>query len=187
MPSSTDDGGRANTGDREAAALPRETPARATLPHEARGYETRDANTHGVLGFLAVLFLVINLVLFGSWLLFRHFSVAERPPAPASPFATERQVPPAPDLQVNGREDFQKIYAEQQQELETYSWEDRKAGIVRIPIQRAMDLLLEKGLPVLPSGTAGQSTAGNVAPKKRVGGSSTASAAFDKAPGGGDQ
>ena len=61
-------------------------------------------------------------------------------------------------------EDLQKMYAKQQQELETYAWEDRKAGIVRIPIERAMDLLLEKGLPVVPSGAEGQSTAGNSPP-----------------------
>ena len=61
-----------------------------------------------------------------------------------------------------GREDLQKIYAKQQQELESYAWEDRKAGVVRIPIERAMDLLLEKGLPVMPSGAEGRSTAGNL-------------------------
>ena len=187
MPSSMDDAGRANTGDRDAAGLPRETPARAAPPHQTRGYETRDANTRGVLGFLAVLFLVLNLVLFGTWRLFRHFSVTEQPPAPASPFASERQVPPAPDLEVNGREDFQKIYAEQQQELESYAWVDRKAGVVRIPIERAMDLLLEKGLPVMPSGAEGRSTAGNLERKSRRSEANAPSAALHEASSGGDQ
>jgi len=182
MPSSTDDAGRAGAGDRDAATPPQGTPARATP-----GYETRDANTRGVLAFLVVLFVVINLVLFGTWQLFRHFSVAELPPAPASSFAVERQVPPEPDLQVNGREDFQKMYAQQQQELEGYAWEDRKAGVVRIPIERAMDLLLEKGLPVMPSGAEGQSTAGNVAPKNRTSGSNAASTAFHEGSSGDNQ
>jgi hypothetical protein len=53
---------------------------------------------------------------------------------------------------VNSREDLLETQARQRQELETYSWEDRNAGIVRIPIDRAIDLLLQKGLPVIPSG-----------------------------------
>ena len=178
MPSSTDDKDRASGAGRDAAALPHDAPAREKPSGEALGYETRDANTRGVLGFLVFLFVVLNLVLFGTWRLFRYYSVAERSPAPASFFADEPQVPPAPELEVNGREDFQKMYAEQQRELETYAWEDRQAGVVRVPIERAMDLLLEKGLPVMPSGTQGQSTAGNLAPNRRANGSSASSAAY---------
>ncbi len=175
MPSSRDDQGNPSTAGRQAAAA-----SGATPPRETPGYETRDANTRGVLGFLVVLFVVINLVLFGSWRLFDYFAVADPSPAPASSFAGERQIPPPPDLQVNGREDFQKMYAKEQQELETYAWEDRKAGVVRIPIERAMDLLLEKGLPVVPSGAEGQSTAGNSPPTNRTSGVDAPSAALEE-------
>ena len=58
---------------------------------------------------------------------------------------------------MNPREDLQRILAKQQQKLETYGWEDRQAGTVRIPIERAMDLLLQKGLPVANPATPGQS------------------------------
>jgi hypothetical protein len=119
----------------------------------APGYETRDANPNAVLGFLAFLFLVLALILFGTWRLFRLYNVAEQQPAQASSFAGVRQIPSGPELEVNGREDFLNTYAKQQQELETYSWEDRKAGTVRIPIEQAMSLLLQKGLPVVPPGT----------------------------------
>jgi hypothetical protein len=115
----------------------------------ALGYETRDANTSAILGFLGFLFFVLALILAASWLLFRYYTVVERQPAPASSFAGLRQLPPPPDLEVNGREDFLNAYAKQQQELEAYAWEDRQKGIVRIPIERAMDLLAQKGLPVV--------------------------------------
>jgi hypothetical protein len=140
-----------------------------------------------VLGFLVVLFVVLNLVLFGTWRLFRHYSVADRPPAPASYFADERQIPAAPDLEINGREDFLNTYAKQQQELETYAWQDRKAGIVRIPIERAMDLLLEKGLPVVPTGTEGQSTAGKLRPKGRRSAANEPNAVLHEGSSGDDQ
>jgi hypothetical protein len=182
MPSSTDDAGRAGAGDRDAAPPAEETPTLTTPASEAPGYETRDANTRGVLGFLAVLFVVVNLVLFVTWRLFRYYEVAERSPVPASSFADQRQLPPAPDLAVNGPEDFQKMYAEQQQKLDSYAWEDRQAGVVRVPIERAMDLLLEKGLPVMPSAAQGQSAAGTFAPKSRASGSSASSAVYRDSP-----
>jgi hypothetical protein len=155
-----------NMDDREARG--HESPPHETPLHETRGYETRDANTRAVLGFLAVLFVVLNLVLFGSWRLFRYYTVADRPPEPASSFADERQIPPAPDLAVNGREDLLNSYAKQQQDLEIYAWEDRKAGVVRIPIERAMDLLLKKGLPVAPSGSEKESAPENSAQGAQV-------------------
>jgi hypothetical protein len=113
------------------------------------GYETRDVNTGAVLGFLIFLSLVIGLVTLGNRLLFRFYSASEQQPAPASSFFNVRQVPAEPDLQVDPRSDLLKAYAKQQQALETYAWEDRRNGTVRIPIERAMDLLLTKGTPVI--------------------------------------
>jgi hypothetical protein len=138
MPSSMDDARATGLRGRDAAAD----------PHNMPGYETRDANTQSVLGFLVVLFVALGLTLLGTWQLFRFYAVTDQQPAPASSFADERQIPPEPELAVNGRDDLLKMYAKQRQELDTYAWEDRKAGTVRVPIDRAMDLLLQKGLPV---------------------------------------
>jgi hypothetical protein len=115
---------------------------------EARGYELRDANTGAVLGFLAFLAVVLAATLLGTWLVFRFFDYASREPNPGSAFGSVRQVPAGPLLQVNPRQDLLKTYAEEQALLEKYSWEDRKNGTVRLPIDRAMDLLLKKGVPV---------------------------------------
>jgi len=136
------------------------------------GYETRDVNTRAVLVFLVVLFLVLVVAFFVTWLVFRYYSVAEQPPVPASPFADVRELPSGPELEVHARQNLLNAYAKQRQELENYAWEDRSAGIVRIPIERAMDLLLQKGLPVLPAGAGNEAASGSSAPKsgKSVGG-----------------
>ena len=34
----------------------------------------------------------------------------------------------------------------EEQQLQTYGWVNRSGGIVRIPVDRAMDLVLERGL-----------------------------------------
>ena len=114
----------------------------------SRGYETHDANVRGVFNFLVFLGtgLVVSALI--CWGLFRYFSRHETGPAPASPFAETRQMSLGPQLQVNPREDWLKYREQQEQSLETFGWENRGAGTVRVPIERAMELLVQKGLPV---------------------------------------
>ena len=136
-------------------------------PVASPGYETRDANVRGVFGFLVVLSLVLVFTALLCWALFRHFSAGQAHRAPASPFSETRQLPTGPQLQVNPRQDLLRFRAEQEQSLESYAWESREDGTVRVPIERAMQMLLQKGLPVAvsasPNGTS--SDAEKTAPK----------------------
>jgi hypothetical protein len=117
----------------------------ATTP----GYETSDANAGGVFKFLVVLGIVLVVACLVSWGLFRYFSAHSVDQAASdSPFADTRQLPLGPQLQVNPRQDWLKFRAEQEQNLETYAWENRTAGTVRVPIEEAMELLVKKGVPV---------------------------------------
>jgi hypothetical protein len=54
---------------------------------------------------------------------------------------------PGPHLIVQPGSDFPTLQSAQEHELNSYGWVDRKAGKVRIPIDRAMQLLIERGLP----------------------------------------
>ena len=122
---------------------PHSTPA--TTP----GYETRDADAGGVFKFLVALGIVLVVAALTCWGLFRYFSThAVNQAASDSPFADTRQLPLGPQLQVNPREDWLKFREEQEKSLETYAWENRSAGTVRVPIEEAMELLVKKGLPV---------------------------------------
>jgi hypothetical protein len=119
--------------------------ASATTP----GYETRDANTSGVFKFLVALGIVLAVASLVCWGLFRFYSAhAISQAASDSPFADTRQLPLGPQLQVNPREDWLKFREEQEKSLETYGWKNRAAGTVRVPIEKAMELLVKKGLPV---------------------------------------
>jgi hypothetical protein len=62
---------------------------------------------------------------------------------PASPLA-ERRAPPAPRLQADPARDMRALRAWENEVLDGYAWVDRDAGRVRIPIDRAMDLLAER-------------------------------------------
>lgn len=59
---------------------------------------------------------------------------------------------PAPNLQINPHEDLLAFRLRENKELTSYGWMDRSNGIVRIPIERAMDLIVERGLPVRSPG-----------------------------------
>lgn len=122
-------------------------------PHQkvagSPGYETRDANTTGVIGFLVVLGAVIVAACAICYGLFHYYSkYALNQPATESPFAEVRQLPLGPQLQVNPREDWLKFREEQQKSLEMLAWENQSAGTVHVPIEEAMDLLVKKGVPV---------------------------------------
>ena len=128
----------------------------AKITNSGVAHERRDVNTRGIVIFgvtLLVCTIVIYLILWG---LLRHFEVRmERLEAKAPLLAHERQqVPPEPRLQgAPGHEnspaiDIEKLHAQETQMLISYGWVDSKTGVVRIPIEDAKKLLLQKGLPV---------------------------------------
>ena len=55
---------------------------------------------------------------------------------------------PQPNLLVNEPLNLRAFREKEHETLTTYGWADRSAGAVRIPIDRAKDLLIERGLPV---------------------------------------
>ena len=128
-------------------------------PPPSPGYETRDANVRGVFGFLVVLGIVLVFTALLCWGMFKYFSSSQASRTPVSPFAETRQLPTGPQLQVNPRQDLLRFRAQQEHALESYSWESREDGTVRVPIERAMEMLLKQGLPVAPSASSAGTSA----------------------------
>ena len=64
------------------------------------------------------------------------------------PMMTQRpQQPPEPRLQTTPVPNRKLIADQENMQLGTYGWIDSKKGIVRIPVDQAMKLLAERGLP----------------------------------------
>jgi len=125
-----------------------ETGHHRTGPSPVHAHEKSDAGVHsaGILGGAFVILLVFGLVT--GYLAFRFFNSPETVGPPASPLSPARVIPNGPRLQVNAHEDLLDYLQHQQQTLETYGWVDQKAGVVRVPIEQAMDMVLKNGLPV---------------------------------------
>jgi hypothetical protein len=58
---------------------------------------------------------------------------------------------PPPNLQLNSHEDLAALRRHEEAELNSYGWVDPSNRVVRIPIQRAMELIARSGLPARAS------------------------------------
>lgn len=114
-------------------------------------YEKRDVRPRTIAALvlgLAALTVGTALLMWGSFVFFQKR--AERAAEPPSPLREGPVLPPPPRLQVAPEVDLQAVRRREEERLQSYGWINREAGVVRIPIERAMELLLQRGVPVRP-------------------------------------
>ena len=114
------------------------------------GFERQDVNAWALTKFAIALVLLCVGAMALLLGVFHYLITAEGPPPPR---ATEHAVsdaakqPPAPQLDQTPILDLQRERAAEDRILNSYSWVDKQNGTVRIPIDKAIDLLAQKGLP----------------------------------------
>ncbi len=114
------------------------------------GHEERDVDARPVALAALVLAIVIGASVVSMDLLFRLLASRQaQQSAPQSPLAGQYGLkePPAPRLQTAPLKDLQDLRARDAAALQSYAWVARDAGVVRIPIARAIEILAERGLP----------------------------------------
>jgi hypothetical protein len=145
------------------------------------GFERRDIGVSGVVYFLAGLAMFGVITHFVVTGLYRYLeNQTEAQQTPVSPLVTNaakdtRHLPPeyngdydkylqknfpSPQLEIDERNQLDKIRLQESQTLSTYDWINQNAGTVRIPIERAMDLIAQRGLPVRAQAAAGEAPVG---------------------------
>ena len=148
-------------------------------------YEHQDLRATGIFYFLLGLAVATILAMFALGGVYNFLDRREKALQPrVNPLVTNvpsdtrhiaRGYPqgafPDPKLEENERGQLSGFRLQQEETLYSYGWVDEKAGTVRIPIERAMDLLVQRGLPVRPQGAGNgadtASTAKNTKPEKR--------------------
>lgn len=137
--------------------------------HAHGDYERRDIGIAGVLYFLAALVIAgvfVHFIVTGLYRYLDHRYETEQPAisplVKAQPQDT-RHIPPqyngdydrylkdnfpAPQLEVDERTQLNDVRLREEDTLSTYDYVDKNAGTIHIPIDRAMDLLVQRGLPV---------------------------------------
>ncbi len=117
-------------------------------PNGSSGHETRDTGVGLIAASAAGLSVVVLAVFLLMWGTFNLLKTDEQKnDISLSPLAPATQIPPEPRLQEHPWEELKEIRARENKILSTYGWQDQKNGIVRIPINRAIDLVAQKGLP----------------------------------------
>jgi hypothetical protein len=158
------------------------------------GYEHEDLSPQGVfyfMGGVAVLGVVIYFILIGMYRYLDNYDRTHQPPS--NPMAATtgvdpqtmnyrqildqaQQTFPKPVLEHSEQTQYMEELKKENEILGSYDWVDQKNGVVRIPIDRAMDLLAQRGLPVVSQADADRSAGGDQA----GGGPNTKSAAPQK-------
>jgi hypothetical protein len=122
------------------------------LDNPDTGHEHSDINVRAIIWFavvLTVIVLAVDVAMYGLFKLLDHMEVKNDPIV--SPLAVPAGQPlGAPGLQTTPWTDLKQFRAEQLAHLHGYGWVDQQAGVARIPIDKAKELLLKKGLPVRP-------------------------------------
>ena len=127
-----------------------------STPHDeanpAVRFEQEDIRATPVLRFLigiSITTVVVCFLLLAFYRAMRSHLAARQPPPPHMQFAKDRE-PPPPRLQEQPASELAAIRAEEEATLSSYGVLDEKTGVVHIPIEAAMRLLAQRGLPVTP-------------------------------------
>jgi hypothetical protein len=112
------------------------------------GHETRDADVRPIVLTGLGLALIVALVALSVYGVLTYLGAHRPASARANPMsAQDSQIPPNPRIEEHPAIEIQQLRAQEDNTLSTYGWMNKKAGVVRIPIDRAMDLQLERGFP----------------------------------------
>ena len=108
--------------------------------------DPRDLSVKGIGGFgiaLVVLLVVAAALMWWASVFLRGLEEAQDPPPPVLEEARAPYTPPGPQLQADPEAELVELRAREELILGSYAWVDAEAGLAQIPIERAMELLVE--------------------------------------------
>jgi len=143
-------------------------------PDSDEGFEHQDLSPNAVYAFLGALAVSGVVIYFVLWGFYHGLDAYERRHQPAlNPLVQQTQtdtrvVPPdafmkfpQPRLERNERLEINEFRLKEEQTLNSYGWVEHPGGAVRIPIDRAMQLIAQRGLPTTPKAGTAPTAEGN--------------------------
>ena len=103
--------------------------------------------------WLSVAMLISFAVVYGVFFFFERQEAAANAAAQKYPLAagvTRQQ--PTPALQTQPFKDIYTLRQGEAEKLNGYGWVDKEGGVTRIPIDRAMELMIQRGFPARAEG-----------------------------------
>ena len=126
------------------------------------GFEREDLGAKPVIGFIVSLVISGVLIYYVIWGIFHFLDAYDKkhqqmrtPLIQVESNTRDVQTQliqrfPNPRLEDNERTELDGFRYGEEQELNSYGWVDKKAGVAHIPIEQAMQLIAQKGLPTTP-------------------------------------
>src|SRR4051812_41409837 len=111
------------------------------MPQSKATHEESDVFIPGILAFLVIVAFGGMVIHAGLWGWVKGMKPAQ------NANRTRASALIVPKLQISPQADFQTYREEQEKLLSGYAWVDRGAGVARIPIQKAIQLVAELGMP----------------------------------------
>ena len=114
-------------------------------------HEESDVNVSAIIKYgIGLLVIAAFLHVFLWWLQGTYSRQNERAQTQVYPLAAGQRdrMPPSPRFQQNPQQDLQELITRQKALLEGYGWVSRDEGVARIPIEDAMKMVVERGVPV---------------------------------------
>ena len=112
------------------------------------GYERSDLKPGTIALFGVGLAVVIGAAVVITSLFVHYRALQHSRQETAVPrLAGEREATPEPRLQVDAQNELRRLRVAEDAALNNYGWVDKEAGVVKIPVDRAMEILAKKGLP----------------------------------------
>ena len=129
-------------------------------PHP-QGHENTDLSLKPIITFVVALGIVAVIVHFSLGFFMSRFQAESN--------AAKKQIPPLsndmtgqfppPNTPVEPRKELAKHLNREREVAESYGWTNRDTGIARVPLDRAIEILAERGLPkvknIEPKGAKG--------------------------------
>jgi hypothetical protein len=109
------------------------------------GHEKSEVSVPFIVVSLSVLLVgtfLVALLVIGIFQFFSHTYQTQE-----SAKQNQQQIPPEPRIEVEPFKQLLDVHAREDHVLSSYAWVDKGQGIVRIPIDQAIDDLAKKGLP----------------------------------------
>jgi hypothetical protein len=127
-----------------------------TQPNGSTFTEGDGVSYRGIVVFVVILAITTFIcqgIVVGMFKFFdRSAADADAPRAVMS--APAGTLPPPPNLLTDEPLNLKNFRTTEEETLHTYGWQDKNAGVVRLPIDRAKELVLERGFPVAGSAPA---------------------------------
>ena len=116
--------------------------------HSTVGHEESVVELRPIILFGVILVVMSALSFAVVWLMLDFLRINQaRKDVPLSTLADPQALPPAPRLQVSPGQDLKQTRQTEDTVLSAYRWVDKDAGVVGIPVEQAIKILAQRGLP----------------------------------------